>query len=76
MEEDDQCPRCHGSGYDSAARCMGMLDYPRSMQPLGVFTCGACGGTGKVFKMPELIWTEEEKEELRNMLKKLREESK
>ena len=65
------CKKCNGTGSDSAARCMGMLDVPRSQQPLGVFQCDACGGSGEEFEL-NLQFTPEESERLRVMLEKFK----
>lgn len=49
-----ECTQCNGTGWDSAARQMNMLDAPTMLRPLGVFPCNACGGTGKFGLTPEL----------------------
>lgn len=65
------CKRCNGTGYDSAARCMGMDDLPRSMQPFGVFPCEECGGTGKQF-ITEFKFMPEEVERIQKLFKRLK----
>ena len=65
------CKRCNGTGSDSAARCMGMLDLPRSQQPYGVFQCEVCGGSGEEFEL-NLHWSPEELKVLHRMLIKLK----
>lgn len=43
-----RCERCKGTGYANAARDSGMEDMPMLLQPMGVFQCPNCGGSGKV----------------------------
>lgn len=42
-----KCERCNGSGYQTAAKEMGMEDYPKMQRPLGIWRCDYCGGTGE-----------------------------
>ena len=43
-----RCERCKGTGYANAARDSGMGDLPMLLQPIGVFQCLTCNGSGKV----------------------------
>lgn len=54
----DACPRCGGSGYRSAAADAGMQDLPVMLQPIGVYPCSSCNGTGKMFGFTEQDWLE------------------
>ncbi len=41
-----ECSRCNGTGWANAARDSGMEGMPVMLQPLGVYRCTSCGGTG------------------------------
>lgn len=43
-----RCERCKGTGYANAARDSGMEDLPMLLQPIGVFQCPNCCGSGRV----------------------------
>lgn len=43
-----RCERCKGTGYANAARDSGTEDLPMLLQPIGVYQCPTCGGSGRV----------------------------
>ena len=43
-----RCERCKGTGYANVARDSGMEDLPMLLQPIGVFRCPNCCGSGRV----------------------------
>lgn len=56
--DDVTCPTCNGTGFESAARKMGMEDMPQKMTPIGVWHCTSCNGSGKLIdgaKMTEVL---------------------
>lgn len=46
MSQED-CVKCKGTGYASAARDAGLEDAPLMLRPIGVYQCPLCRGTGK-----------------------------
>lgn len=42
------CDRCRGTGWASVARDSGMENIPFTTQPIGVYRCPSCNGTGKI----------------------------
>jgi DnaJ-class molecular chaperone len=44
--DDVACGTCGGTGYQSAAKEMGMEDMPMMMKPIGVWPCNSCQGSG------------------------------
>ena len=43
-----RCERYKGTGYANAARDSGMEDLPMLLQPIGVYRCSSCNGSGRV----------------------------
>lgn len=43
-----RCDRCKGTGYASVARDAGMDTLPTLLQPVGLYQCPTCNGTGQV----------------------------
>ena len=61
-----RCERCKGTGYANVARDSGMEDLPMLLQPIGVFRCTNCCGSGRVGISDEAM------ELLRNAIKQWR----
>lgn len=49
------CERCRGTGYASAAHDSGKEHLPPLLQPLGVYKCTTCDGTGQLLDIEELL---------------------
>lgn len=71
--EDPICPKCKGSGYWSAAREAGMENLPYQLQPMGVYHCPRCGGSGQndVSIALEEFWKSPEGKEASKEIEKL-----
>jgi len=50
-----KCKKCNGTGYQSAAKEMGMENLPFLQRPLGIWQCDYCNGTGEEYNPVEHI---------------------